>query len=144
MDAAYVPAFFGLAGATVGALASFTTTWITQVIQIRERRTENGVSKREQLFESFITEAARLYGDALGHEKDDIDDLVLIYAVLARMNLVASRAVVDAGGRVIDSIIETYMTPNLTLRQLRELAQDGKLNVLQEFAAECRKELGSF
>ena len=144
MDAAYVSAFFGLAGAMVGAITSFTTTWITQSSQVKERRREANRTRREALFESFLSEAARLYGDALSHEKDDIEDIVMIYAILARMNLVASKEVTEAGERVMDAIVGEYMTPNRSLSELRQLARNGKLNLLEEFAAACRKELNGF
>src|ERR1700730_19045582 len=119
MDAAYISALFGLAGAIVGGLASFSTTWITQTAQLRERRREAERNRREQLFDSFITEATRLYGDALSHEKDDVVDLVLLYAIVGRMRLTASNAVVEAAERVLDVIVETYLAPNRTLHELR-------------------------
>jgi len=126
MDAAYISALFGLAGAIVGGLASFSTTWITQTAQLRERRREAERNRREQLFDSFITEATRLYGDALSHEKDDVVDLVLLYAIVGRMRLTASNAVVEAAERVLDVIVETYLAPNRTLHQLRHLAREGR------------------
>jgi hypothetical protein len=141
LDSAYVSAFFGLAGATVGALTSFATTWLTQTTQVRERWRENNRNKRELLFESFITEATRLFADALSHEKDDVSDLVLIYALLARMNLSTSVPVIKAAESVVDSIIDAYLAENRSLRGLRDLAKDGKMNVLQEFAEACRNDL---
>ncbi len=144
MEAAYVSAFFGLAGALVGAVTSLTTSWITLTSQVKERRRETNRTRREALFESFLTEAARLYGDALSHEKDEIEDIILLYAIMARLHLVASAAVTAAGERVMDAIVGEYMSPNRNLSQLRQLARSGQLNVLEEFAAECRKELDSF
>ncbi|MBO9186869.1 hypothetical protein ACQZ4Y_20475 [Rhizobium sp. L80/93] len=144
MDAAYVSAFFGLAGALVGSVTSFTTSWITLSSQVKEKRREANRTRREALFEGFLSEAARLYGDALSHEKDDIGDIVMIYAILARMHLVASKAVTDAGERVMDAIVGEYMTPNRSLSELRLLARSGHMNVLEEFAAACRNELDAF
>ncbi|WP_413992151.1 hypothetical protein ACMDCR_08715 [Labrys okinawensis] len=141
MDAAYISALFGLAGAIVGGLASFSTTWLTQSAQLRERRREVERNRREQLFDSFITEATRLYGDALSHEKDDVADLVLLYAIVGRMRLTTSRTVVEAAERVLDAIVDTYLSPNRTLHELRQLARDGGLNFLGEFGEICRADL---
>jgi hypothetical protein len=143
MDAAYISAFFGLAGAIVGGLASFSTTWITQTAQLRERRREAERNRREQLFDSFITEATRLYGDALSHEKDDVVDLVLLYAIVGRMRLTASNAVVEAAEQVLDVIVETYLAPNRSLHELRHLAREGGMNFLMEFGETCRADLSA-
>jgi hypothetical protein len=141
MDSAYISALFGLAGAIVGGLASFSTTWLTQSAQLRERRREVERNRREQLFDSFITEATRLYGDALSHEKDDVADLVLLYAIVGRMRLTTSRTVVEAAERVLDVIVDTYLAPNRTLHELRHLARDGGMNFLGEFGETCRADL---
>lgn len=141
LDAAYVSAFFGLAGVTIGGLTSFTTSWFTQRAQLRDRHLEAERQKREDLFSEFIAEASRLYGDALSHEKDDVTGLVALYALLARMRLLASRPVVSAAEQILDVIIETYLQPNRSLHELRTLAQQGGMNFLTEFGEACRAEL---
>jgi hypothetical protein len=55
-------------------------------------------AKRESLHGDFVAEASRLYGDALSHEKDDVTDLVPLYALVAKMRLFASRDVINAHG----------------------------------------------
>ena len=56
-------------------------------------------------------------GDALGHQKDEVADLVKIYALIGRIRLVSSRAVVTAAERTMDTISQTYLEPNRTLRE---------------------------
>ena len=141
MDAAYLSAFFGLAGAIIGGLTSFATTWLTQQAQIRERQRDAARTVRQNLFSAFITEASRLYADALSHEKDDIADLVQLYALIAKMRLLASRHVVTAAEQVLDSIVETYLAPNRSLHEMRILAQEGKMSFLVDFGEACRMEL---
>jgi hypothetical protein len=141
LDAAYISALFGLAGACIGGLTSFATAWLTQSAQIRDRRREAAAAKREQLFSDFITEASRLYGDALSHEKDDVTDLVPLYAMVARMRLATSGTVVDAAEQAMNAIVETYLQPNRTLHELRALAQQGGMNFLQDFGEACRVEM---
>jgi hypothetical protein len=141
LDAAYVSALFGLVGVGIGGLTSFTTSWFTQEAQIRDRHLEAERQKREKLFNDFIAEASRLYADALSHEKDDIADLVQLYALMARMRLLTSRDVVAAAQQVMDTIIDTYLQPNRTLHELRALAEKGGMNFLTDFAEACRLEL---
>jgi hypothetical protein len=141
VDAAYVSALFGLVGVGIGGLTSFITSWFTQEAQIRDRHLEAERLKREKLFNDFIAEASRLYADALSHEKDDIADVVQLYALVARMRLLTSRAVVGAAELVMDSVIETYRQPNRTLHELHVLAKAGGMNFLTDFAEACRAEL---
>jgi hypothetical protein len=141
LDGAYVSAFFGLAGAIIGGLTSFSTTWLTQRAQIRERHLEVARANLHDLFSAFISEASRLHADALGHEKDDVADLVQLYALVARMRLVASAPVVAAAEQVMRSIVETYLAPNRSLHDIRILAEAGQMNFLVDFGEACRLEL---
>ena len=142
MDAAYVSAFFGLAGASIGGLTSFLTTWLTQQAQLREKHREAESAKRQELFNAFIMEASRLYGDALSHEKDDVSDLVQLYAMVAKIRLWASRPVVTAAEHVMNSIVQTYLEPNRSLHEIRAIATEGRMNFLLEFGEACRADLG--
>jgi hypothetical protein len=141
LDAAYLSAFFGLAGAIIGGLTSFATTWLTQQAQIRERQRDAARAVRQELFNAFITEATRLHADALSHEKDDVTNLVQLYAIIARMRLLVSRPVVTAADEVLRAIVETYLAPNRTLHEIRVLAQEGKMEFLVDFGEACRREL---
>ena len=141
MDAAYISALTGLAGVAIGGLTSFSTTYLTQHAQLRERTREIERVKRETLFGDFITEASRLFGDALGHEKDEVADLVQLYALVARMRVVASQEVVTAAEAVMDIIIETYLAPNRSLHDLKGVAKRGEMNFLRGFAEVCRADL---
>jgi len=123
MNPAYISAFFGLAGVVVGGLTSFMTGWLTQEVQLRDKRREALRVLRRELFRDFIGEASRLYADALSHEKDDVGDVVELYALIANMRLLASNDVVAAAEEVLDVIIETYLAPNRSLHELRTMAR---------------------
>jgi len=131
-----------LAGATIGGLASFGGSLMTQWLQLRDKNLENNRAQREALFSEFINEAARLFGDALSHEKDDVTDLVRLYAIVARIRLVASPPVVQAAEKTMDAIIEAYLAPNRSLHELRTLAAEGQMDFLLGFGEACRAELG--
>ena len=76
LDTASISALSALGGATIGGLASFGSSWLTQRTQLRFGQHEAIKTRREMLYAEFVDEAARLYGDALGHQKDDAADLV--------------------------------------------------------------------
>ena len=141
MNSAYISAVFGLVGAIIGGLTSFANTWLTQRTQLLEKHLETEKTKREQLFNDFIVEACRLYGDALSHEKDDVSDLVQLYASLTKMRLVASRPVVNAAEHVMENIVERYRAPNIALHDIPLLMRDDQMSFLTSFGEACRTEL---
>jgi hypothetical protein len=105
VDPGYISAFSALAGAAIGGLASFSTSWVTQRTQIRHAHTEAERTRLEALYSDFTTEAARLLADALSHQKDDVADMVGLYALVGRMRLVSSSDVVAAADQIILGII---------------------------------------
>ncbi len=141
MDSNLITAFAGLAGAVLGGVTSFATTWLTQRNAIRTQNQHDQRIKLENLFGDFISEASRLYGDAISHDKADIVHLVKLYALLGRIRLIASAPVVRAGEITLSSIVDTYAKPNRTLTELKILASEGGLDVLLEFGEACRAEL---
>jgi hypothetical protein len=144
MDANYFSAMAGLAGAAIGGLTSFGSTWITQKTQLREQTRDGARKRREQLFVEFMNEASRLFADALTHEKDNIADVVNLYAIAGHMRMVSLPRTIAAAERAIDLIIETYHEPNKTLHELRESAAKGGLDPLRDLGRACRAELATF
>jgi hypothetical protein len=144
MSASLISALAALAGALIGGLASLGSTWLTQWVQVRARSRERDRARREALFADFINEASRLYGDALSHEKDDVLDMVRLYALVARIRLLSSPVIVASAERTLDSVIDAYLSPNKTLQELRVLMSEGRMNFLVEFSEACRIELDEY
>jgi hypothetical protein len=141
LDPAYISAFVGLLGVAIGGLTSFATSWFIQRAQLSEKRREVERTKREALFNDFIVEASRLYGDALSHEKDEVGDMVKLYAIGAHLRLIASDTVVAAAEKTMHLIVETYLAPNRSLHEIRALAGRGELDFLVDFSRACRADL---
>ena len=120
MDAAFISALSALGGATIGGLASFGSSWLTQRTQLRFSQHEAVKAKREALYAEFVDEASRLYGDALGHQKDDVADLAKIYALIGRIRLVSARPVITAAERTLDTIVQAYLGPNRSLHEVMD------------------------
>jgi hypothetical protein len=144
MDPSYISALSGLAGAIIGGLTSFGTTWLTQTTQRRERLVAAERKTRENLYVDFIQEASRMFADALSHEQTEIAQLVKLYSISAHIRMVSSTRIVEASEAVIDAILEAYSRPNRTLAEIRDYAKAGGFNPLHNFAQLSREELAEF
>jgi hypothetical protein len=105
MDSASISALAALSGSVVGGLTSLVATWVSQNAQARtqvfiERRT-----RRQQLYQTFIEDASRLYAQALTSDQAEIGDLVSLYAMIARMRMLSTPAVVSHAEAVVGTII---------------------------------------
>jgi len=141
VNPAYLSAVAALAGAIIGGLASFCTSWVTQRTQLRHTRRETERAKLETLYNDFIAEATRLLGDALTRQTEDVTDMVRLYAMIGRMRLISDRAVIDAAVDMEDTILERYLGANLTLQQVQDYAHGEGRNFLTAFSEACRKDL---
>ena len=147
MDPAYISALAALAGATIGGLTSFSTSWLTQRTQLRHAHREAERAELKTLYQDFITDASRLFVEAMRAKSDDINDvsgLVGLHAMVGRMRLVSDQPVIDAAMQAQDAIVATYLGPDRTIRELMDYARhQGQTSFMVEFSAACRKDLAA-
>ena len=147
MDPAYISALAALAGATIGGLTSFSTSWLTQRTQLRHAHREAERAELKTLYQDFINEASRLFVEAMRAKTDDIDDisgLVGLHAMIGRMRLVSDQPVIDAATRTEEAILATYLGPDRTIRELMDDARhQSETSVMVEFSMACRKDLAA-
>ena len=141
MDANLITALAGVLGAVSGASAAIATTWITQKNQTIRERAKAETRKRETLYGDFITEASQRLADAFDHSLDKPETLVKLYAILGRIRLVSSDAVLTAAEECCDSIVDLYAKPNRTMDELVTTLHSGEFEVLEHFSDACRVEL---
>ena len=142
LNRAYISAFAGLAGAIIGGLTSFATSWFTQQAQLRNAGRDARRAKLEALYNEYISVAAGLYVDVLTHQTEDLSKMVPLYALGSRMRLVSARAVTDVALRIDDNILATYMAPNRSLQEVRDLTREGQIKTLLiAFSEACREDL---
>lgn len=141
MDPVYFSAIAALTGSVIGGFTSLTASWLGQRVQFRAQQMAHDVSRREELYKSFIEEASRLYADAYEHDKAEISNLVGLYAMVSRMRVVSSTRVVDHADKVVRVIIETYLMPAKTFRDVTEILDNEAMNPLRDFSNSCRDEL---
>ncbi len=141
MNSAYLPAFAALAGSAVGGLTSFASAWLTQHHQDRAKQLSREKTRRQKLYKQFIDEASKLYADALVQDQAEVSALVGIYALISRMRVVSSSAVIEKAEAIVHLIVDTYFTPNKTFLEFRELMNSHSVDPLRAFSEECRAEL---
>ena len=142
MDPAYISAIAALAGSTIGGLTSLMASWLTHHFQFSAQERSASRTRREELYKSFIEEASSRYADAYEHNASDVSNLVTLYALVSRMRVVSSPAVVESADNVVRAIIDTYLAPNKTFRDVTEIVEHPSLNPLRHFSDACRAELG--
>ena len=140
MDASIISALAALTGAAVGGLTSGITNWLNHRSQLRAQWLNHEKNRRQVLYKDFIEEASRCYIDALQHDEADIPGLVGLYAKLSRMRALSSTGVVDSAETVAKKILDTYLEPDKSFFELREMAVDGTIDLLRGFASACRDE----
>ena len=141
MNLAYLSALAALAGSAVGGLTSLGSAWFTQRHQDHARRISGDKGRRQKLYKQFIDEASKLYADALVHDEAEFSALVSVYALISRMRVLSSSAVVEKAEAVVRVIVDTYFAPNKTFPEVRKLINSHAMDPLRAFSEECREEL---
>ena len=140
MDAGYITALAALGGAALGGLTSFATSWTTLHTQMKAQRSDSSKSKRQKLYNAFIDDAAKLYGDALMHDKLETTGLINLHALVSRMRIVSSGPVIETAVNVVKVITETYSQPNKSPEEIEAMISRGSVDILRHFSEACRNE----
>jgi hypothetical protein len=140
VDASIVSALAALTGAAVGGLTSGIANWLTHRSQLRAEWLLQEKSRRQSLYQDFIEDASKCYIDALQHNEADISGLVSLYAKLSKMRALSSKPVIDCAEHVARNILDTYLEPDKSFVELRQMAIDGTIDLLQGFSDACHDE----
>jgi hypothetical protein len=140
VNASIISALAALTGAAVGGLTSGIANWLNHRSQVRAQWILHEKTRRQILYRDFIEEAAKCYIDALQHDEADIPGLVGLYAKLSRMRTLSSRPVVHRAEEVARKILDTYLEPDKSFVELREMAIDGTIDLLRGFSHACHDE----
>lgn len=141
MDNGYITAIAALAGAALGGLTSFASSWTTLRAQMRAEQEASSRSKRQKLYKKFIAEASTIYGEALMHDELELSGLIRLYALISTMRVLSSPTVAEHALLVVRTITATYSEPSKTPAELDEMIKSGGGDLLHSFSQVCRKEL---
>lgn len=134
MDAAYISAFAALAGSAIGGFTSLATSWLSQQSQGKAQRLAEDMSKRQDLYKHFIEEASKFYADALVSNKAEVSSLIGLYAMTSRMRILSTPNVIESADRVMRAIVDTYLAPNRTFKELHDMMDSPAIDPLRAFA----------
>ena len=140
MDVSIISALAALTGAAVGGLTSGIANWLNHRSEVRAQWILHEKSRRQTLYRDFIEEASKSYIDALQHDEADIPGLVGLYGTLSRMRTLSSETVVHRAEEVARKILDTYLEPDKSFVELREMVIDGTIDLLRSFSDACRDE----
>lgn len=140
MDTSVVTALAALAGAAIGGVMTVFASWLSQHAQARTQWMAHNLVLRQELYKEFIEQSSKLYIHALQNSNADVVALMGLYAELNRMRVMSSAVVVDSANRMLKKIVDTYLEPNKTFPELRQMADSGLIDPLREFSEACRKE----
>jgi hypothetical protein len=141
MDASAISALAALTGAAIGGLTSVVTGWMTQRTVARAQWLEHDKVRRQELYKDFIEDASKCYIDALQHSQADMPALVGLHAKIGRMRVLSTPDVVASAERIGCKILDTYLQPDRTLIDLREMAKSRSIDLFADFSETCRAEL---
>jgi hypothetical protein len=140
MDASAISAVAALTGAAIGGLTSVLASWLMQKTQTRAQWLAQDKARRQELYKEFIEDAARCFVDALQHDKGEIPALVGLYAKISRMRILSSPKVVETAEQIGRRILDTYLEPDRSFPELREMVNSGSIDLLRDFSEVCRAE----
>jgi len=143
MNASVITALAALAGAAIGGLTSVFASWLAQHAQARAQWLAQDKLRRQELYKEFIEAASKCYIDALQQDEADMPALVELYVRVGRMRILSSPKVVESAELVARRIVDSYLTPNKTFLELREMVNSGTIDLLRDFSETCRAEFES-
>ena len=141
MDASVITALAALVGAAIGGLTSVLTSWLAQRTQARAQWVSQQILRRQDLYKEFIEHASKCYVHALQQHEPDIASLVELYATLGKMQVLSSPIIFESAEQIERKIVDTYLAPDKTFLELREMLNSGSVNLLRDFSAACRAEI---
>ena len=101
------------------------------------------IRRRETLYGEFISECSARIIDSFERTLEKPETLLHAYALLNRIRLCASDAVLAQGEATLRFITEQYFSPNLSVEEMRKLVRKWTTDPLEPFGEACRLELKS-
>jgi hypothetical protein len=133
VDASIISALAALTGAAVGGLTSGIANWLNHRSQVRAQWLLHKKSRRQILYRDFIEMRSSTM-------KPTSPGLVGLYAKLSRMRALSSKPVINCAEEVARKILDTYLEPDESFVELREMAIDGSIDQLLGFSHACHDE----
>ena len=102
---------------------------------MRAQWNSQDITRRQDLYKEFIECTSKCYAHALQHGKVDIPALVDLYAKLGRMRIFSSPKVLENAEQIERRIVDTYLAPDKTFLELREMINCGTVDLIGTYQA---------
>ena len=102
---------------------------------MRAQWNSQDITRRQDLYKEFIECTSKCYAHALQHGKVDIPALVDLYAKLGRMRIFSSPKVLENAEQIERRIVDTYLAPDKTFLELREMINCGSVDLIRTYQA---------
>ena len=109
MDNAIINAMSGMLSSLVGSSATVATTCVTQKTQDKRELVQAEIKRREALYGEFISECSARLVESFERTLDKPGTLLQVYALLNRIRLCASDAVLTEAERTLHFIAEPIL-----------------------------------
>ena len=98
------------------------------------------IEQREKLYSDFINTCCKLAVDSYQRSLESAEIILPAYALLNRIRLFSSDAVLAAAEQTVQSILDRYFSKNMATEQLYNLAISDKVDfdLVRGFAEACR------
>ena len=90
----------------------------------------------------MMTRVVDHFGIAADHDAAAL--MIGIYALTNRIRLSSSARVVESADAVARIIMDAYLSPNMTLQEVRNRWVERHIDPLRDFSEACREELRTF
>ena len=142
MTGAGISALAAIGGSALGSLTPLISNYLIQKGLTEREQLSREISVRQSLYAEFIQFSTKLYVNARTKQLDGVDDMVALYALISRMRLFASLAVMEAAEDLAAEVMKRYGEADLSIEELKNVAlAPHHVDPLNVFSTRCREEL---
>ena len=123
MGTAIITAIAGVLGSLVGGSVTVATTRVTQRTLSKRELVRADIRRRETFYGEFISECSARIINSFERTLEKPETLLHAYALLNRIRLCASDAVLAQAEATLRFITEQYFSLNLSFDEMRKLVQ---------------------
>ena len=108
MNSAEMSTLAALTGSALGGITPIISNTLIQRSLTKRELLSKELSQRQDLYSEFIRFAATVYVQATTSRLDKVDDLIVLYAFVGRIRLLASEPVIKAAEDFAQLVTRRY------------------------------------
>jgi hypothetical protein len=141
MDNTLTSIMAALGGSIIGASTPVVSNFVLQRSVTQREMTSREIAQRVELYSEFIRQGTSCYAKALSQSLENLDEIVVMYAMVNRIRLFASDGVLEAAETFVKKLVQRFDENNMSLDEIKAVALEQHVDPLNNFALKCRLEL---